>query len=100
MSTSVPPRDGAGTAASPSSASTATVLSDESALRPAFDAEYQTLITSARTQLGEAASHAPRIVECAFVDAWGQRASIKSPPDLKAFLTNEVQRASARRLSR
>lgn len=98
MSTSVPPRDGAGTAASPSSVSA--VLSDESALRRAFDAEYQSLITSARSQLGEAASHAPRIVECAFVDAWAQRASINNMPELKTFLTNEVQRASARALSR
>jgi ferric-dicitrate binding protein FerR (iron transport regulator) len=98
MSTSVPPRDGG--AASPSSVSTATVLSDESALRRVFDAEYQKLITSARTQLGEAASHATRIVECAFVDAWGQRASIKSSQDLNAFLASEVQRGSARALSR
>ena len=84
MSTSVPPRDGAGTAASPSSFST--VLSDETALRRVFDAEYNGLMTSARSQLGDAASHAPRIVECAFVDAWGQRASIKSMEELKAFL--------------
>jgi len=98
MSTSVPPRDGAGTAASPSSVFTP--LSDESALRRAFDAEYNGLMTSARNQLGEAASHAPRIVECAFVDAWGQRASIKTTEELKAFLEKEVQRGSARALSR
>jgi ferric-dicitrate binding protein FerR (iron transport regulator) len=98
MSTSVPPRDGAGSAASPSSLPT--VLSDESALRRVFDAEYSGLMTAARNQLGDAASHAPRIVECAFVDAWGQRASINSPQDLKSFLDKEVQRASARALSR
>ena len=98
MSTSVPPRDGAGTAASPSSG--ITLLSDETALRRVFDAEYSGLMTSARSQLGEAASHAPRIVECAFVDAWGQRASIKTTEELKAFLDKEVQRASARALSR
>src|ERR1044071_5922799 len=100
MSTSVPPRDGAGSAASPSSVSTSTVLSDEAALRRAFDAEYSALMTNARAQLGEAASHAPRIVECAFVDAWGQRASIKNAQELKAFLDKEVQRGSARALSR
>src|SRR5580765_2437941 len=98
MSTSVPPRDGAGTAASQNSGFTP--LSDETALRRVFDAEYDGLMTSARSQLGEAASHAPRIVECAFVDAWGQRATIKSTQELKAFLDKEVQRGSARALSR
>jgi ferric-dicitrate binding protein FerR (iron transport regulator) len=98
MSTSVPPRDGAGMAASPSSVST--VLSDETALRRAFDAEYQTLITNARSQLGDAASQAPRIVECAFVDAWRQRESFANVQALNAFLEKEVQRAGARALSR
>src|SRR5881227_2943750 len=65
MSTSVPPRDGA--AMVPSS-SVSTVLGDELALRRAFDQEYSALMASAKSQLGEAESHAPRIVECAFLD--------------------------------
>jgi len=74
--------------APPSSVST--LLSDETALRRAFDLEYTGLMASARSQLGEAESHAPRIVECAFVDAWGARASIGSNEQLKAFLVERV----------
>ena len=61
MSTSVPPRDGA--AMVPSS-SVSTVLGDELALRRAFDQEYSALMASAKSQLGEAESHAPRTDDC------------------------------------
>jgi ferric-dicitrate binding protein FerR (iron transport regulator) len=97
MSTSVPPRDGAAMAP-PSSVST--LLSDETALRRAFDLEYTGLMASARSQLGEAESHAPRIVECAFVDAWGARATIGNNEQLKAFLTERVHHGASRAISR
>jgi len=76
------------------------LLSDETALRRAFDLEYTGLMASARSQLGEAESHAPRIVECAFVDAWGARASIGSNDQLKAFLVERVHHGASRAISR
>jgi ferric-dicitrate binding protein FerR (iron transport regulator) len=98
MSTSVPPRDGgalSGTSNSPTS-----YLGDDSALRRVFDAEYDPLVTAARSQLGDAASQAPRIVETAFVSAWTQRASLQSGEQVKTFLTEEVQHGASRALSR
>ncbi|HEY4217195.1 MAG TPA: FecR domain-containing protein [Gemmatimonadaceae bacterium] len=97
MSTSVPPRDGgalSGTSNSPS------YLADEAALRRAFDAQYDTLLASARTQLADSASQAPRIVEAAFVAAWMQRASIHNADQLNAFLIDETKHGTARALSR
>jgi len=76
------------------------VLGDELALRRAFDHEYSALMASAKSQLGEAESHAPRIVECAFVDAWAARASIGNADELKAFLANQVHHGASRALSR
>jgi ferric-dicitrate binding protein FerR (iron transport regulator) len=76
------------------------LLSDELALRRAFDLEYNACIASARSQLGEAESHAPRIVEAAFVNAWNQRASIGSNEQLKAFLTDQVHHGASRAISR
>jgi ferric-dicitrate binding protein FerR (iron transport regulator) len=99
MSTSVPPRDGAAKTASPSSLPP-TLLSDELALRRAFDLEYSGCIASARSQLGEAESHAPRIVEAAFVNAWNQRASIGTNEQLKTFLGEQVHHGASRTLSR
>jgi len=99
MSTSVPPRDGGATAPSPSSLSVPP-LADEPALRRAFDSEYSNCITSARDQLGDAASHAPKIVETAFVNAWTQRASFGGADQLKAFLADEVHHGASRALSR
>src|SRR5215510_5782187 len=100
MSTSVPPRDGAAVPSGSVSTPIPTVLGDESALRRAFDSEYSALMTNARSQLGEAESHAPRIVESAFVDAWAARASIGNAEDLKAFLAKQVHHGASRALSR
>jgi ferric-dicitrate binding protein FerR (iron transport regulator) len=98
MSTSVPPRDGGAMAASPSSLSP--LLGDELALRRAFDLEYSASVAAARSQLGDAESHAARIVEAAFVSAWNQRASLASNDQLKAFLAEQVHHGASRALSR
>jgi ferric-dicitrate binding protein FerR (iron transport regulator) len=98
MSTSVPPRDGG--ALSGTNNSSTSFLSDESALRRAFDAEYDRLLATARTQLGDASSQATRIVEAAFVAAWMQRASLQTADQLNAFLAEETKHGTSRALSR
>src|SRR4051794_4965863 len=98
MSTSVPPRDGAAISASPSSLSP--ILGDELALKRAFDLEYAGYVTSARSQLGDAESHAPRIVEAAFINAWRERAKIGTKEQLKTFLDEQVHHGASRALSR
>jgi len=98
MSTSVPPRDGGALTGSPGTLSL--LLGDELALRRAFDSEYSTCIESARTQLGDAGSQAPRIVETAFVNAWNQRALFATGDQLKSFLSEEVKHGASRFLSR
>jgi ferric-dicitrate binding protein FerR (iron transport regulator) len=65
-----------------------------------FDAEYATRVASARSQLGEAESHAARVVEAAFVAAWNQRATIATPEQLDGVLDQEVHHGAARALSR
>ncbi len=98
MSTSVPPRDSGAITGSPSTL--LPLLGDELALKRAFDAEYSACITNARAQLGDAQSHAPRIVETAFVNAWNQRALFATNDQLKAFLSDQVQHGASRALSR
>ena len=98
MSTSVPPRDGGALSGSPSSSTG--FLADEGVLRRVFDAEYATRIASARTQLGDAASHAARVVETAFVAAWNQRAMLRSAEQLESFLDEQVHHGVARAISR
>ena len=98
MSTSVPPRDGGAFSGSPAEGST--LLSDEQALKRAFDREYGDCLTNARAQLGEAESQAPRIVQTAFINAWNQRASFSTDEQLKAFLTEQISFGASRALSR
>jgi len=98
MSTSVPPRDGGALTGSPGTLPL--LLGDELALKRAFDSEYSACIESARTQLGDAAPQAPRIVETAFVNAWNQRALFASSDQLKSFLGEEVKHGASRFLSR
>jgi ferric-dicitrate binding protein FerR (iron transport regulator) len=86
--------------ASPNPPSPPGFLADEAALKRAFDAEGPGLLTSAQSQLGEAAALAPRVVETAFVDAWHQRAVIANMEQLKAFLADDIKHGSARALSR
>src|ERR1043165_1665589 len=83
-----------------SSPLTSTVLTDESALKRTFDTEYAAALASARSQLGDAPMLAPRVVETAFVNAWNQRAALKSQDDLKRLLDDDIRHGSARALSR
>src|SRR6059058_2154930 len=98
MSTSVPPRDGGALSGSPSSLSS--YLADESTLRRLFDAQYGTHIQRARTELGDAAPQAPRIVETAFINAWTKREELRDAAQFDAFITDEVHHGAARALSR
>lgn len=96
MSASVPPRDGGAHLGSPPSSA----IPDEEAMRRLFDAEYATQIASAKTQLGEAAALAPKVVETAFINAWVQRATLTHGAQVKTFLVDEVHHGAARALSR
>jgi len=98
MSTSVPPRDGGAFSGPPSSVPP--LLGDELALKRVFDRDYSDCLASARAQLGEAQSQAPRIVQTAFVNAWNQRASFSTDDQLKSFLAEQVAFGASRALSR
>jgi ferric-dicitrate binding protein FerR (iron transport regulator) len=98
MSTSVPPRDGGAFSGPPSTLPP--FLGDELALKRVFDREYSDCLTSARAQLGEAESQAPRIVQTAFVNLWNQRASFSTDDQLRAFLAEQVSFGASRALSR
>jgi len=98
MSTSVPPRDG-GAFVGPSGP-VPPLLGDELALKRVFDREYADCLASARSQLGEAESHAPRIVQTAFINTWNQRASFSTDDQIKAFLAEQVAFGASRALSR
>ncbi|MDB4874894.1 MAG: FecR protein [Gemmatimonadetes bacterium] len=98
MSTSVPPRDGG--ALSGSVNSLTPFLADESALRRIFDAEYSALVLSAKSQLGDAASQAPRVVESAFISAWAHRPTLHDAEQVRAFLASDVHHGASRALSR
>ena len=76
------------------------VLTDEAALRRAFDARFAALVADARRELGPAAALAPRVVEGAFVRAWTQRDTILGEIHLRTFLADEVHHGVARALSR
>ena len=95
MSTSVPGGTLGGEAAFTSSA-----IADEQALRRFFEAQYAGHIAEAKTQLGEAASLAAKVVETAFANAWAQRMSLRDDAAVKTFLTDEVHHGAARALSR
>jgi ferric-dicitrate binding protein FerR (iron transport regulator) len=73
---------------------------DEAALKRIFDDEFATALASAKSQLGEAASLAPRVVETAFVNAYSQRATLTSAEQFKSVLNDEIKHGAARALSR
>jgi ferric-dicitrate binding protein FerR (iron transport regulator) len=100
MSTSVPPRDGSTATGSAASGAASSVLADEQALKRAFDANFETFLSSAQSQLGDAPSLAPRVVEVAFINAWNQRAAFATQDQLNTFLADEIRHGSARALSR
>lgn len=75
-------------------------LPDEAALKRAFDREFAQCLASAKTQLGEAASLAPRVVETAFLNVWAQRATLGNDDHLRSCLGDEIRHGVARALSR
>ena len=98
MPTTVPPRDGGSLQ---SGTSQPIVLTDETALHQAFLAEYDTLVADARTALGaDATELAPKVVEGAFVRAWGARDRFHAAAELHSFLEDDMHHAAARALSR
>jgi ferric-dicitrate binding protein FerR (iron transport regulator) len=75
-------------------------LSDPRALEEYFRAHFSELATEAKSQLDEAASSAPRVVEGAFRHAWEERERFQTPVELEAFLHDEVKHGAAREKSR
>lgn len=100
MSTSVPPRDGSTVTGSAASGAASSVLADEQALKRVFDANYDACLASAKSQLADAPTLAPRVVEVAFLNAWNQRAAFGTQEQLDTFLADEIRHGSARALSR
>ena len=86
--------------ASPSPLTPTAFLADEAALKRAFDAEFAQCLAAAKSQLGEAASLAPRVVETAFLNVWGQRAALGNQDQLKSVLADEIRHGAARALSK
>ena len=76
------------------------VLPTPDALHKVFDAEFQSLLSQARQELGEAVSLAPRVAEGAFVRAWDARGRLHSMDEVKQFLRTDVKHAAARALTR
>jgi ferric-dicitrate binding protein FerR (iron transport regulator) len=75
-------------------------LSDPQALEGYFRAHFSELATEAKTQLDDAASSAPRVVEGAFRHAWEERERFQTPQQLEDFLHDEVKHGAAREKSR
>jgi ferric-dicitrate binding protein FerR (iron transport regulator) len=75
-------------------------LSDARALEDYFRSHFSELATEAKSQLDDASSAAPRVVEQAFRHAWEEREHIQTPHQLDAFLHDEVRHGAAREKSR
>jgi ferric-dicitrate binding protein FerR (iron transport regulator) len=75
-------------------------LSDAHSLERYFRSHFSELATEAKSQLDDAASAAPKVVESAFRHAWEERERILTPQDLDAFLHEEVRHGAAREKSR
>src|SRR4051812_30372075 len=75
-------------------------LSDPRSLEQYFRSHFTELATEAKSQLDDAGSAAPRVVEGAFRHAWEERERILTPQDLDAFLHDEVRHGVAREKSR
>lgn len=86
--------------ASPSPLTPASLLADRAALKQVFDAEYDSCLAAAKTQLADAPSLASRVVENAFLNVWNKRVGIGTNQQLKAALSEEIRHGSARALSR
>lgn len=94
-----PPSPTAPSSSKPGS-QTSSILPDTQALKRVFDAEFQSLLSQARSALGNAQSHAPRIAEGALVRAWDARGQLQTQEQLKSFLANDVKQAAGRALAR
>jgi ferric-dicitrate binding protein FerR (iron transport regulator) len=86
--------------ASPSPLTPGSLLTDPAALKRAFDAEYDSCLAAAKTQLADAQGLASRVVEMAFLNVWNRRATVGNQQQLKAALSEEIRHGSARALSR
>jgi ferric-dicitrate binding protein FerR (iron transport regulator) len=75
-------------------------LSDPRSLEVYFRSHFTELATEAKSQLDDAGSAAPRVVEGAFRHAWEERERILTPQDLDSFLHDEVRHGVAREKSR
>ena len=75
-------------------------LGDPQSFEQYFRSHFSELATEAKTQLDDAASAAPKVVEGAFRHAWEERERILTPQDLDAFLREEVRHGAAREKSR
>jgi ferric-dicitrate binding protein FerR (iron transport regulator) len=86
--------------ASPSPLTPAGALPDEAALRRAFDAQFADCLANAKSQLGDATTLAPRVVETAFLNVWAQRETLGNQDQVKSVLSDEIRHGAARALSR
>jgi ferric-dicitrate binding protein FerR (iron transport regulator) len=75
-------------------------LSDPQSLEQYFRSHFSELATEAKSQLDDAGSAAPRVVEGAFRHAWEERERILTKQDLDSFLHEEVRHGVAREKSR
>ena len=75
-------------------------LSDAQSFEQYFRSHFDELAVEAKSQLDDAASAAPKVVEGAFRHAWEERERILTPQDLDAFLHEEVRHGAAREKSR
>jgi len=75
-------------------------LSDARSLEQYFRSHFSELAVEAKSQLDDAASAAPKVVEGAFRHAWEERERILTPQELDSFLREEVKHGAAREKSR
>jgi DNA-directed RNA polymerase specialized sigma24 family protein len=73
---------------------------DEKALERLFRGQYNNLVTAAKTELGDQASSAPRVVEKVFTRVWTERTNFTSPEALDKFVQSTVHEAAVRERSR
>ena len=72
---------------------------DERALERTFRDHYESPVAEAREKLDDP-SHAPRVVETAFLRAWQQREQFETPEAFERFLHQATSEAAARERAR
>ena len=75
-------------------------LPDEAALEREFRSHFAVLTQSATSELAEAATSAPRVVEAAFRHAWEERERFHNRQELDAYLHDAIKHGAARERSR